>query len=408
MILNILMMILLFILTLYEIISINIIYMFWSDLTKHLTDWFFIILVYWIFILWAYLIYVLFHWLYIKTLHKNYWYTYWIFFIVLIIFYFWYYIQYDKEPLIPESTFETKLYNIEVKPEENWLIQLWNVLKNNELAKTTLQDVDKKTNKIYTCITENSIKKCEETDLNDAIEYYKTNKNDIDLLNWEISKIIKYKYFKGDYSGNFPELWWLSSLARTSLFSTIYELQLWNQEKALNTILTYKKLWDKLLDWDNSFIWIIVWLELENITDRNINYILGNYEFDKENLNTLKNELSNPYDWIEIMTNVIKMEYHMNKSGFKSWVDDWFIRSSLLFDMDEFFNEMRRQKLAMINWEEDMNKLYTNYFKRRYLYKFLLWFSTFSVEAYKKDFDDLNSERKKVVEKIDEKLSNKK
>lgn len=403
MILNILMMILIFILTIYEIISINIIYMFWSDLSKHFTDWFFIILVYWIFILWAYLIYVLFHWLYKKTIHKNYWYAYGAFFVILIIYYFWYFTNYDKEPIIPESIFETKLQNIEVKTQENWFVQLWKIQETHKQELSTLSDLDKQTSSTYLCITWDWTKKCEKSDLNASLEIYKTNKPDIEILNNEISKLTQYNYFKQEISEDFPSLHWLTALSRTSLLTAIYELQEWNQQKAINSLLIYKKLWDKLLEWDNSLVWIIIWLTIQNITNSNINYIIDNFELDRENMTILNNELRNLYNSQEIITNTIKIEYHLNKSGFTSWVKDWLIKSSMLFDMDEFFNEMRREKLAMIKWEENFKISYSNYFKRRYLYKFLLWFSTFSIESYKADFDKLNADRKNILEKIDEK-----
>lgn len=405
MILNIIMIILLYILTLYWIIVINFVYMFSSDLSQYYTHSIFDVAVYWIFILWLYLIYVLFNWVYKKRIHKNYLYSYLAFFVIFFLFYFWYFIRYDKETIIPENIFVTKLQNIEVKEDDNWLIQLWKMLHNNKENFSTLSDFDKKISKRYRCIIWDLLKDCEENDLYESIKQYEISKNDIEFLNNEISKIVELRYFKIEFWDFLPYLQGLTSLSRTSLFSTIYELENWNENKAINILLAYKKLWDRLLDWDNTLVWMIVWISIENIFNNNIKYILENYNLDKTNLVLLKNELNEIYDSKDITSNVIKIEYQNNKYWFSNWLKDWVIKSSMLFNVDEFFNEMRKEKLAMLNWEENYyEKNNTNYFKREYLYKFLWWISNFSINDSLWDIENLNIERKNILEKIEEKL----
>jgi hypothetical protein len=403
MILNIIMMILLYILTLYWIIVINFVYMFSSDLSQYYTNSVFDVFVYWIFILWLYLIYILFNWIYKKRIHKNYLYAYLAFFVIFFLFYFWYYIRYDKETIVPENIFETKLQNIEVKEDDNWLVQLWKMLHNNKDKFSTLSNFDKQTSKRYRCIIWDLLKDCEENDLYESMKQYELNKNDIEFLNNEISKIIELKYFKIEFWDFLPYLQGLTSLSRISLFSTIYELENWNEDKAIKVLLAYKNLWDRLLGWDNTLVWMIVWVSIENVFNNNIKYILENYNLDKNNLVLLKNELNEIYDSKDIISNVIKIEYQDNKYWFNTWLKDWVIKSSMLFNVDEFFNEMRKEKLVMLNWEENYyEKNNTNYFKREYLYKFLWWISNFSINEYKLVIENLNIERGNIVWKVEE------
>jgi len=405
MILNILMIILLYILTFYWIIVTNIVYMFSSDLSQYSTNSVFIVAVYWVFILWIYLIYVLFNWVYKKRINKNYLYAYLTFFVILFLFYFWYYIRYDKETIIPENIFETKLQNIEVKEEDNWLIHLWKMIHNNKEKLSTLNELDIKVSKRYRCIIWDWWKNCEENDLSESMKEYELNKEDIEFLNNEISKIEELKYFKIQFWDYLPYLEGLTALSRMSLFSTIYELENWNENKAINILLAYKNLWDRLLGWDNTLVWMIVWISIEIKFNNNIKYILEKYDLDKTNLVLLKNELNEMYDWKDIISNVIKIEYQDNKYWFNTWLKDWFIKSSMLFNVEEFFNEMRKEKLAMLNWEENyFEKNNTNYFKRVYLYKFLWWISNFSVDWYRWEFEILNTERKNILENIDNQL----
>jgi hypothetical protein len=57
-------------------------------------------------------------------------------------------------------------------------------------------------------------------------------------------------------------------------------------------------------------------MSIEGTVNSNLNYLLENYDLNNKELNLLKNELSNIYEIENIISNVIKIEYQMNKYGF--------------------------------------------------------------------------------------------
>lgn len=406
MILNIIMIVLLYILTLYWIIVSNIVYMMPWELIKDPTNPIFVVLIYWIFILWVYLLYVLFHWVYKKRINKNYMYSYLAFFPIFLIFYFWYYIQYDKWNLIPETTFETKLQNIEVSEEENWLIQLWEVYTDNDELISTILNLDSKIRNHYYCLTWDFWKKCEEENLENTLNDYKLEYETVEKVNNEISKLVNYEYFKQEIDWEYIKLQWLSAISRITLFSAIYELEQWNKNKAIDILLTYKKLWDKLLDWDNSLVWMIVWVSIWRIINNNLNYILDNYILDTKNLTILKLELNNEYKVQDIFSNTIKLEYWLNKYWYEVWFTNWTIKSNMLLNKEELYNEHRNFLLSIIEWKDNYyDTIPKNYFKRNFVYRVIGIMSSFSSEWYKESIEDVNIERSKILEKIELKLS---
>lgn len=406
MILNITMVALMYIFTLYFIVVANFIYMMPWEFLSNATEPVFIVAIYWIWILFIYLLYVLFYWVHKKRINKNYMYSYLAFFPIFIVFYFGYYIQYDKWEFIPESTFETRLQNIEVSDKENGLIHLWRIFENNKIEKSTLNDFDKIVGSNYRCLTWNWVKKCEEDNLKNAINLYKKNYNDIELLNDEILKVVNYKYFKEDSTADrYTVLNWLTSLSRASLYGAIYYLQEWTTEKALELLLIYKKLWDKLLEWDTTVVWMIVWISIWRVALDNISYILDNYELDDKNLNILKEELSSVYNAEVIFSNTIKFEYWTHKYWFEKWFNNWWVRSSMLLDKEELYNHSRKLWLSAIKWEwyyyENKPK---NYFKREFIYRIFGSISYFSTQWYKEDIENVNIKSKELLEKIELKL----
>lgn len=402
MILNIIQIALLYIFTLYLIIVANFTYSMWFDMSKELVEPYFFVAVYWIFILWVYLIYILIHWVYKKILNKNYLYAYLAFFPIFLIFFFGYYTNYDKWEYISESIFETNLQNIDVKEEENWMIQMWKLYTENDELKAIISNLDKKIWNSYRCLIWNRWKECEEESLKETLEIYKIDNEIIETINNNFEDIVNLEYFKKEIDVEFTPLQWLSSLSRVSLFSAIDKLEKGRERSAIELLLIYRKLWEKLLKWDSSLVWMIVWLTVESNVINNIHYIINNYNLTEENLNLLKNELTNIYNSEEILFNTIKVEYRSNKYSFDSWVKKWYIKSSMLFNKEDFLNQRRNARLDYLSWEENLDN--NNYFKRNYLYSFLWWPSGLYWSNYKENIENINIERKELLEKIESKL----
>jgi hypothetical protein len=186
-----------------------------------------------------------------------------------------------------------------------------------------------------------------------------------------------------------------------SFFTAIYEINNWDINKWLETVLLYKRLSDKLLEWDSTLVWMIVWITIQDISINNISYLLDNYTFEKQDLELLKKEFSYSLNSKEIFTNAIKMEYQTNKYWFEKGILKWEIRSSLIFDLDEYLIDQRNAWNSVINMENYYDLHHVNYFKRNYIYRFLSWVRTFSNNWYYEDLENLNNERKKLLEKIE-------
>lgn len=404
MILNIIHIILLYILSLYLIIIANASYILFWDISKQLTEPYIVFGVYVVFILWAYLLYVLLHWVYKKTLNKNYLYAYLWFFVFLIIFYYWYYIQYDKTDTVPETAFVTKLEDIDVKDEENWLVQIEKLLADNNKSILYLE-LDNSSNNYY-CIVRGEWRNCENVKLEEVVEPYKNNYEEIDIFNNEMKKIVNYQYFKENIDDKYTNLQWFSKLTRMSFFMAIHKLNNWNPEKAIDIILIYKTLWEKLMTWDNSLIWMIVWITIENYTIDNLNYILDNYELSDDILNQLKNEFSNTFNTKEIFSNAMKIEYKMRKYWFEKAIWNWEMKTSMIFNLEEYLREERKAWSSIINGTEYYYDSFpANYFKRNFIYR-LLWGTSHLLNKwfYWEDIDNLNIAIEEINKKIDEKL----
>ncbi|MDD2871652.1 MAG: hypothetical protein PHS49_06725 [Candidatus Gracilibacteria bacterium] len=376
------------------------------EFSKEATNPIFIVLIYGIFILFAYLLYVLFHGVYKKRIHKNYMYSYLAFFPIFIVFYFGYYIQYDRGEYIPESTFETKLQNIEVSEDENGIVQIGKLYTENDVLSPTIRNLDSKIRNHYYCITGQNGKKCEEENLEKTLELYNLDIGIIDIVHNNFSKIVDYKYFKQEIKGDLISLQGLSTISRISLFSAINELEKGNEDKAIEILLIYNKLGEKLLLGDNSLVGTITGVTIETNIINNINYILDNYNLKEKNLNLLKIELSKMYDSQDIFANTLKFEYWLNKYGFEEGFENGAIKSNMFLNKEELYNNFRKLRLSNINGEgyyyENKPK---NYFKREFIYRMFGSMAYFGTEGYKEDIENINIERKKVIEKIDLQLN---
>ncbi len=402
MILSIISIVLLYVFTLYLIILGNIIYMLPSELLNNYFSLYLVIFFYIPLIAYISAVFRLIYWLIKKKINKNYLYSYLAFFPLFLAFYFWYYTQYDKSEFIPEKTFETRLQNIDVKKEENWLIKIWELYTGNDKLYSKIFDLDENLYHDYGCIVLEESEDCKDKNLKKSIEIYNLDKEIVDIVNNIFLEIVKYKYFKEELKDDeFTSLQWLSAISRISLFSAIDNLEKWNEDKAVEILLTYKKLWDKLLLWDNTLIWIIVWTIVNHIYDENIDYVLDNYQLSMDNLELLKNELNNTYDVQDIFSNAIKVEYWINKH----WFENMFGNSSMLLNKEELYNERRNVLLNVINWSTPYDKINKNYFKRSFIYKLLIKLS-FETEWHKEDIEQINTQRKELLDKINSQINN--
>lgn len=406
MFINILFIILLYIFTLIILIFWNIFYLMpWEFSWFIASSQALLFFIWWIFVLWFYLLFALFRWIYIKKLHKNYLFAYLWFIIFLLVFYFGYYTQYDLWPNIPEREFETKLQKTEVNDKENWLIELWKLLEDKNKSILTYSDNDLYNS--YDCILTKNWNHCEVVKLDDILETYKNNYDKINSFDNDMIKVVNHKYFKQNINEDFIDLQWLSELTRISLFTSIYELKNWNTKNSIETLLIYKNLWDKLLEWDNSLNWMIVWITIQSISIDNINYILDNYNIKNEYIEPLKNEFITSFDSKSIFSNAIKMEYNLNKYWLENMLVKWKIRKCMIFDFDEYLSQQRNVWQNVINWEKPFYDIENiNYFKRTYIYRLLWSFSNFSTNWYIQDIQNLNNQRNLILEKIKIKLSN--
>ncbi len=405
MFINILFIILLYIFTLVIIFLSNIFYLMPWEFTWLYQNKIFFSIVIILYLLFIYLLFVLIRWVYTKKLHKNYLYVYVWFWIFLVIFYFWYYKQLDNKVIVSESEFVTKLQNVDVADENNWLIQMDKLLKEND--KSILAYEDNNFYNTYDCILNWKWRNCDKVKLENILENYKNNYSKINVFNNEMKNVVDNDYFKEKTNvDEFVSMQSIPKLTRISLFTAIYEINNWDKNRAVITLLTYKKLWDKLLNWDNSLVWMIVWITIVNMSIENINYVLDNYDIDEENLKLLKNKLSTNYNSKEIFSNAIKMEYNMNKHWLEKMLGEWKVRTSIMFDLDEYTNEQRKAWLSVINWEESYYKtIPVNYFKRSFVYRFLWGVERFSNTWYIEDLEKLNTDKKALLDKIESKLA---
>lgn len=400
-VLNIIHIILLYVLTLYVIIVVNLIYTMWFMFSNQLTQTYFIVAVYWVLLLWLYLLYTLIHWICKKTLNKINLYSYLAFFPIFLVFFFAYYIQYPKNEYIPETEFETKLQDINVDEEHNWMIQLWKLYTQNESYNSIISNLDSEISNNYKCLLWNNWTNCEEVSLENTLDIYNQYKETIDIVNNNFLNIVNMEYFKEEIDWDMTSLKWLSAISRVSLFSALDYIEKDKEDEALQILLTYKKLWDKILGWDTYLVWMIVWVTIEWYVLDNLEYVVYNYDLKDENLQIVKKELGYNYDSYEILSNVVKVEYWLNKYWLDEWIENWYIRNSMLFNKEDFFNERRNAWLKFVNWEKDLS--YKNYFKRNYLYNFLWWPATLNWIDYRIEIDNLNEKVQKLVDKIEQK-----
>ncbi|MDD2871653.1 MAG: hypothetical protein PHS49_06730 [Candidatus Gracilibacteria bacterium] len=324
-------------------------------------------------------------------------YSYLAFFPIFLVFYFGYYIQYDKGEFIPESTFETRLQNIEVSDEENGLVQLGNIYEDdNEKLEAKLEELGIKSRKSYDCIIGRDDNKCSDENIQELISMY-TGWDEIDILNNKVGNIVKFEYFKEVYNyTSFPSF--LSILTKISLFSTISKLEDGNED--LEGILLYKKIGDKLINGDISIYGIQRLISILENSLNNIDYILNNYDLSNDTLNLLKRELDQNYNTENILINSIKVEYNSSK-----YFIDRDTNSNMLFNKNELLNIKRNIWLKVINGEEQ-SEYEKNYCKRTYIYNFLGAYRYSGISSEREWIDKLNIKIENILEKIEDKLNN--
>lgn len=296
------------------------------------------------------------------------------------------------------------MQNIDIKGEENGMIQLWKLYTESDKYNPTISNLETKIGNSYRCLIWKWWKKCEEESLENILVIYKLDNEIVETINKIFANIVDFEYFKEEIDEDFTSLKWLTAISRISLFTVIDKLENGNENEneAIEILLTYSRLWDKLLKWDTSFVWMIVWLSISWYVNSNINYVIDNYHLTEEHLNILKNELTNIYNSEDILSNVAKVEYWSNKYSLEGWIEKGYIKSSMIFNKEDYFNEMRNMWSDFFTLEKKVDN--NDYFKRNYLYHFIWWPHNLNWINYKKDIDDLNIKRKELLEKIELKL----
>lgn len=338
-----------------------------------------------------YLIFILVKWIYRKKVSKNYAYIYWVFLGAVLLFYFTFFTQLSHSEFIPEDQFETKLYNIVVKDENNGLVHLWKFIESNIGFMDQIKEIEGSSRNFYQCITKNS--ECWDLDRDDIetkyFNFIGENIEQITDIHKQLVDIIDYEYFKHDIDKNeFIHFQWLSLLSRFWLMESIYFFEKGEIQKALDILKTYSLLWDKLMYGDTSLIWVLVWITVKNISLENYYYVLSKYYQwdDKEFFDVLHEDLDHMYDTQEIFENAIKMEYQISSSSL-----DTVLHSSMLFNKEEFFNIKRVGWQRMIEWKGDLYwDVQPNFWTREYLYYKLLGHNFYSFSSYHKNIEDLN------------------
>lgn len=389
---NIFLFICLIIFTFISTILINVSITFWNELFSELS------LIYkFLFIFSPILLFLYLCFIFIKALIKkelSFWYLYsYIWFLVLFTIFYIFYFSNINYPYIDEKQFDTRLSNIEVQDPDNALVKIVDLLKNNNafiLEVFNLKDFSTD----YLCFIEN--KDC---DKNEIIQKYNNiiveNSEEISEISTKVKNIWETKYLKFDYkSGNFPNLLWLREITRFSLYQEIYYLDKNNKDKALDILISYLKFWDRLMIWDSILITTIIWNSIINSSLGNLEYILDNYNLDKNSAKykELVQILEEKYNSKEIIFDSIKSEYHQNK--YSLWSN---LKSSMIFDLEEYLNRERFLWLASLD-NEKINK--PSYFKREYLYHFLLskWHDNYT--WFIENIDNTNNKKEEILNKL--------
>ncbi|MCD5380777.1 hypothetical protein LR004_02520, partial [Candidatus Gracilibacteria bacterium] len=220
MILKIILVILLCIFTLYFILLAGVITIMFAgaSVKQLLMHQDVILLGFCVFVLYAYLMYSFVKGIIKKEISKNYLYSFIGFFIILIIFYFGYYTQYNSK-ILDEKQFETKLQKVEVKDEDNGLKLLGNLLQGKDFHNLDIIISNEKFYKAYYCTAGNKEKHCDTKILKQAQEYYKNNSEILERINSRVEKINESKYFKQNLDAKrYVDLRGLSILSRQNIF----------------------------------------------------------------------------------------------------------------------------------------------------------------------------------------------
>ncbi|MCD5380638.1 hypothetical protein LR004_01815 [Candidatus Gracilibacteria bacterium] len=399
---KILLVLFLYILTLYFVVAINGGYMFYTDMIKYMPIGMFILIYGGIFVIYAYLIFILFRGVRNKYISKYYLYAFLGFFPVLFIFYFCYFSIYDSE-IIPEKNFETQLENIEVKDKDNGLIQLHKLLVSTDVINMVDHVRGKRFYLGYKCFGFQEKKECNTFVKENAEFYFENNAKKLDAFNVSIEAIIKHKYFKiHTSSGRYSFLSGLNSMTRNNLYKVTQLLEKGEQNKAVDILLLYNTLGHKLIQGEA----ISDGVRVKKISYNHIEYVLENYELDSTNLEKLqKGVTQKKYNTKQMIHKVLSLEYFYTKKGIDQEQKKNNLRSSMLFNSDEFLNE---QRLLLSHIEKTGND-YTKdeYFNRTHLYKLFTDFASGSRMHslyFVKGLEDLEIHKNSILEIIKKKM----
>ncbi len=396
---------LLLLLTFYCIIIIHVWYTLWLEkfiAEKMYTHFIFYLSYIWPILLLLFLIYYLATWCSADRIYKKYMYFYIWYLIFLGILYSLYHIQYKELNFIPKVIFETKLQNVNLDNDLNWLVQLIKLLDINK-QQYLLQDLYNESHERSKCIYSWGVLWCSDTErlnvISRSIKLTQVEIENIEDLNWDFLKLLRYKYFKQDKKSNVAfNFNGIASLAKVNLYYSIYNLEKGNPKKAISILSLYNKIWEKLIKSDGGILPIVSWITIIHLWQNNIEFILNNYNFSSDELQKLKESFSADYNSKDIAKNTQTYTY-------QAWYfifDSTFRWSDIWLNKNHFYNQLRNFYVWLINRFILLYDNYDNsYMWKSFSYYFFENIGNISFEGYEEGISNINKKNKEIINKID-------
>jgi len=405
-ILNIAFLLLLCFFTVYLFVAFNVAYMLGIDFSNLLSERIFWMTIPPVLCIYVYLIIALIRGVKKKTHSKKYLYAFLWFIGLGIVYYFCYFSVYDSE-IIPEKDFETKLKNIQIKDSDNWYVGIENTIGSPKNIWFLNEADNIKIVNIYSCYIWKEDKICTSKQKEALALFMEKNFSWLLDINKKLNSITDQKYFHNvSESWDYTSLQWITRLWRYNLFVVIKLLESWKQQEAIETLLLYWKLSDRIIMWNSSLVWLIMWISLQSVTSDNIKYIIENYRLDNSSLLALQKYFSlNNINEKAVFDNTLNFEYQSFKRGLVTLVEKKQLRSSLLLNLDELFNERRIQYQKIKDWDYSKTDFDCYFLTRKciddFAWKFL-WNMSFN--GYLEDLKNMNKRKKELLEMINKKM----
>ncbi|QFR39138.1 hypothetical protein A9Q91_02790 [Candidatus Gracilibacteria bacterium 28_42_T64] len=322
--------------------------------------------------------------------------------IFLGILYSLYHIQYKELNFIPKVIFETKLQNVNLDNDLNGLVQLIKLLDINK-QQYLLQDLYNESHERSKCIYSWGVLGCSDTErlnvISRSIKLTQVEIENIEDLNGDFLKLLRYKYFKQDKKSNVAfNFNGIASLAKVNLYYSIYNLEKGNPKKAISILSLYNKIGEKLIKSDGGILPIVSGITIIHLGQNNIEFILNNYNFSSDELQKLKESFSADYNSKDIAKNTQTYTYQAGYFIF----DSTFRGSDIGLNKNHFYNQLRNFYVGLINRFILLYDNYDNsYMGKSFSYYFFENIGNISFEGYEEGISNINKKNKEIINKID-------